>query len=681
MTIPNLRTPVPADPLAALRAWAGAPDSAELERLRRAFHPDFAGLALVEYAGERPAPDDPDAQVAAFRAMARGARRPGPAEVLEAVPATETGLPGELAASIAVDLFADAVAAHGPLAAAAAIRAAFEHATPSRAALLLELAERHGLRCLPVGAVLASGLDDRRYRHAAWRYLSQCGGRPAATGALTAAHERAEDPYEHVLTAVCLARQDETAASSPLWTCPPADRPGLTVAQSMLLGSFDQPGAGASGGLTVLLRHLGAELPRHEGIARVVTVTLLGHDRLGERTTLLDSGGAGHVVLRLPVDAPGPPAQAELSRLRPSITFLARHLLWLAGCTPDVVHVRYADDGSAAVVDAARAMGARTVFTLTADPHRSLAERHRPGPGGDRAAARFDLHRLYAADRLVAAADTVLGLPGRPDGELVKYFPQLRGRPEPESPAEGIPRLFPTATAEARQQQLTASLFAPGAGLPRLTEAARALPIVLCVGRLHPVKQQDLLVEAWLTRGLWQHTALVLVGGDTTNPTGDEKRLLDRILDLYRRHPGAAGRLAMLAALGNDDVRLLEHGLAHRLPAPTPHLYVCPSRKEEFGIAVVEAMDAGLPVLGPRRGGLGHYIEHGRNGLLADTSGLTAFGDALTAFVRGAADDPARARAMAAAGRETVVGRFGIHEVAGRFAAVYRRTAARPDSR
>ncbi|EOD66326.1 hypothetical protein, partial [Amycolatopsis vancoresmycina] len=119
MTIPNLRTPVPADPLAALRAWAGAPDSAELERLRRAFHPDFAGLALVEYAGERPAPDDPDAQVAAFRAMARGARRPGPAEVLEAVPATETGLPGELAASIAVDLFADAVAAHGPLAAAA----------------------------------------------------------------------------------------------------------------------------------------------------------------------------------------------------------------------------------------------------------------------------------------------------------------------------------------------------------------------------------------------------------------------------------------------------------------------------------------------------------------------------------------------------------------------------------
>ncbi|WP_290060112.1 glycosyltransferase [Amycolatopsis solani] len=672
MTTPHLRTPVPADPLADLRSWATSPGP--LDEVRRAFHPDFAGLALVEYAGDPPAPDDPDAAVAAFRALARRAELPGPGEVLAALPETGAGRPDELAASIALDVFAGAVAAHGPSAAAAAIRSSFEHATPRRAALLLDLAERHGLRCLPVGTVLARGFGDRGYRHAAWRYLSQCD----ATDALVAAQERAEDPYERALTAVCLARTAESASDSPLWTFPPPDQAGLTVAQSMLLGSFDQPGAGASGGLTVLLRHLGTALPRHEGIARVVTVTLLGHDGLRDRTTLVDPGGPGHVVLRLPVDAPGPPAQVALSRLRPSITFLARHLLWLAGCTPDVVHVRYADDGSAAVADAARAVGARIVFTLTADPHRSLAERHRSGRPGDRAAARFDLHRLYAADRLVATADTVLGLPGRPAGELTKYFPRLRGGPEPESPPEGIPRLAPAATSEARQQQLATSLFAPSAGLPRLGPAARELPIILSVGRLHPVKQQDLLVEAWLTRGLWQHSALVLVGGDTTNPTGDETRILDRILELYRLHPDAAGRLAMLAALDNDDVRLLEHGLTHRLPAPTPHLYVCPSRKEEFGIAVVEAMDAGLPVLGPRRGGLGHYIEHGRNGVLADTSSLAAFGDALAAFVRGAADDPARARAMAAAGRDTVASRFGIHEVAGRFAAVYQRTAAQP---
>lgn len=221
--------------------------------------------------------------------------------------------------------------------------------------------------------------------------------------------------------------------------------------------------------------------------------------------------------------------------------------------------------------------------------------------------------------------------------------------------------LSPVSAADARQDQLIESLFAPGSGLPRLVPRTRGLPITLSVGRLHPVKQQDLLVETWLRRGLYRHTALVLVGGDPAHPNDDESRILTRILELASRYPDAAGRLAVLAAVSNEDV--------------------CPSRKEEFGIAVLEAMDAGLLVLGPRRGGLGHYVDHGRNGLLADTSTPTAFGDALSAFVRGAADDPVRARAVAAAGRETVARRFGIHEVAGRFAAVYQRTAgtsARP---
>ncbi|MEU0797708.1 glycosyltransferase family 4 protein [Amycolatopsis sp. NPDC005961] len=677
----DTRTTAVADPVTVLRTLTPGAGPDRADAVRRALHPGFAGPALVEYAGAVPDGTDPDGAVAALRALTRRTGTPGPGEVLAAVPETGDAALDDLAGSVALDLFADAVAAHGKAAAAAAIGTAFAVTPPRRGALLLDLAERHGLHCVPVSAAADAGPGDRRYRHALWRYLSQLDEAPAATEILAAAHIRAADPYERALSAVCLARQSGQGFESPLWTVPAADRRGLTVAQSMLLGSFDQPGAGASGGLTVLARHLGTALPRHAGIARVVTLTLAGRDLLRDRDTLAEAGDDGHLVLRLPVDSPGPPPQAELARHRPAIGFLARHLLWLADRTPDVVHVRYSDDGSAAVADAARAMGARTVFTLTADPHRSLAERHRAGRPGDRQAARFDLHRMYTADRLVAAADTLLGLPGRPDGELTAYFPRLRERPEPESVAEGIPVVSPVAAAEVRQEQLIDSLFAAGSGLPRLVPEARGLPVVLSVGRLHPVKQQDLLVEAWLSRGLYRHTALVLVGGDTTDPNDDEARILGRIRELASRYPAAAGRLAVLAAVSNEDVRSLEHGLSRRLPAPTPHLYVCPSRKEEFGIAVLEAMDAGLLVLGPRRGGLGHYIDHGRNGLLADTSSLAAFGDALTAFVRGAADDPARARAVAAAGRDTVARRFGIHEVAGRFAAVYQRTAgttARP---
>ncbi|MGW5722080.1 glycosyltransferase family 4 protein [Amycolatopsis sp. NPDC003865] len=675
MTTQDTRTASTHDPLTVLRGLTPGADPVRVDAVRRAFHPDFAGPALVEYAGVLPRAGDPDGALAALRALTRGTRRPGADDVLAAVPETGDAALDDLAGSVAFDLFADAVVTHGLVAAGAAIGTAFAGSSPRRGALLLDLAERHGIHSLSVDAVTRADAGDRGYRHAVWRYLSQFDRDPAATEVLAAAHIRTADPYERALSAVCLARQSGQGFDSPLWRIPAAGRRGLTVVQSMLLGSFDQPGAGASGGLTVLLRHLGTALPRHDGIARVVTLTLAGHDVLADRAALPEADDRGHVVLRLPVDAPGAPAQADLARHRSAIGFLARHLLWLADCTPDVVHVRYSDDGSAAVADAARAMGARTVFTLTADPHRSLAERYGPGSAAARPAARFDLHRVYTADRLVSAADTLLGLPGRPAGELAGYFPQLRGHPEPESVAEGIPVLSPAATSGAREELVIASLFSAHPELPRLDSAAGGLPIVVSVGRLHPVKQQDLLVEAWLTRGLYRESALVLVGGDPSRPTDDEARILARIRRLAAGHPAAAGRLAVLAAMGNEDVRVLEHGLTRRLPAPTPHLYVCPSRKEEFGIAVLEAMDAGLLVLGPRRGGLGHYIDHGRNGLLADTSTLEAFGDALTAFVRGAAGDPVRARAAAAAGRETVARRFGIREVARNFADVYQRTA------
>ncbi|WP_410618739.1 glycosyltransferase family 4 protein [Amycolatopsis sp. cmx-8-4] len=670
-------TTYPTDAVARLRALGPGASRDRIDDVRRALHPSFAGPALIEYAGVAPARHDPDSASAALRALARAQVAPEPAEVLAATPETGDELIDSLVTAVAMDVFGDAVVEHGPAAAAAALRAAAAGASPRRRILLLDLAERHALRCFPVPEVVAGVDGDRGYRHAAMRYLSQCAGDPAAAEAIASIRERTDDPYDGVLASICSARLADVPTDSPLWTVPPPDRPGLTVAQSMLLGSFDHPGAGASGGLTVLLRHLGHALPRRPGIARVVTLTLLGRDRLAERPALAEPDGTGHVVLRLPVDAPGAPAQIDLSRHRPAITFLARQLLWLSGCTPDVVHVRYSDDGSAAIAQAARALGARTVFTLTADPHRSLAERHAAAGPADPVAARFDLHRMYTADRLVATADTLLGLPGRPGGELAGYFPRLRGH-EPESVAEGITLLPRVPTAEARQQRLAESLFAPSPGRPRLGDAARGLPIILSVGRLHPVKQQDLLVEAWLTRGLHRQTALVLVGGDPAAPTAEEAHVLDRILAVCAEHPEAAGRLAVLPAMSNEDVRLIEHGVTRWLPAPTPHLYVCPSRKEEFGIAVLEAMDAGLLVLGPRRGGLGHYVEHGHNGMLADTATLSRFADGLTAFVRAAAGDPVRARAAAAAGRATVARRFGIDRVAGRFADVYQHSVAAP---
>jgi glycosyltransferase involved in cell wall biosynthesis len=442
----------------------------------------------------------------------------------------------------------------------------------------------------------------------------------------------------------------------PLPVAPPAEGPA--VAQSMLIGGTARPGEGASGGLTVFLASLAEALVRRQDIGRVVTVVLAP-----EPTTVTVERHAefDHWTVHVPVDSPVAPAQPDMARHRAGITWWLTRLLPRCGLSPDVVHVRYSDDGSLAVADAARLLGAKLVFTVTPDPHRHLTERHLDG-AADLAAMRFDLHRVRVADHLVERADQVITIGGRQD-EVLTHFPQL-------DPAalraleEGIaPSPPPT------RRSLVRELFAPSA-LPRLDASAEGLPVLLNVGRLHPMKQQPLLVRAWLEAGLHRTTALVVIGGSSTDRTPDEQAVLDEVLELARSTPSARGRLAVLSAWSNHDVRRLQHELAATAPVSgAPHVYACSSAKEEFGIAVLEAMEAGLLAVGPVRGGLRCYVDDGRNGFLVDTSAAGSLGEGLARVVRlGAAAAP-----IAAAGQETVRERFHIDAVADPFAALYRR--------
>jgi glycosyltransferase involved in cell wall biosynthesis len=79
---------------------------------------------------------------------------------------------------------------------------------------------------------------------------------------------------------------------------------------------------------------------------------------------------------------------------------------------------------------------------------------------------------------------------------------------------------------------------------------------------------------------------------------------------------------------------------------------VCASLKEEFGLALLEAMAAGLLVVGPNSGGPATYVEHGETGLLTATWDQTALGEAIVRGLELAAEDAPgraeRARAMVA---------------------------------
>ncbi|MGW1935066.1 glycosyltransferase, partial [Streptomyces sp. NPDC001919] len=194
-----------------------------------------------------------------------------------------------------------------------------------------------------------------------------------------------------------------------------------------------------------------------------------------------------------------------------------------------------------------------------------------------------------------------------------------------------------------------------GLVLGRIDALAAAHPadrpvVLLSVGRLHPVKQQDLLVRAWIESGCHRESLLVVVGGSATTTDPVERAMRARMDEALASCDEARERLLLLPALPNPDVRMLERSLA----APTGRFrarYVCPSAKEEFGLAVLEAMEAGLLVAGPLRGGVPAYLVDGHNGILMDTGGAGSLGAGLRRLVQ-VEDD--RARAMAARAQRLV---------------------------
>jgi len=91
-------------------------------------------------------------------------------------------------------------------------------------------------------------------------------------------------------------------------------------------------------------------------------------------------------------------------------------------------------------------------------------------------------------------------------------------------------------------------------------------------------------------------------------------------------------------------------------------LFVLPSLGECFGIATVEAMAAGLPVIASDVGGTADIIEAGRNGFLVPSNNVEALGQAISAIL----NDDGRRRAMAHQSRLMAEERFDLQRNARR---------------
>ena len=129
------------------------------------------------------------------------------------------------------------------------------------------------------------------------------------------------------------------------------------------------------------------------------------------------------------------------------------------------------------------------------------------------------------------------------------------------------------------------------------------------------------IVEAWADGPLRDRANLLLIGGDLDHSSADERQQLDAIASVVSPERQVESGLLLPGHRPNDVVARWVAAARFGVPgfAAPGGVYVCGSLKEEFGIALLEAMGAGLMVVAPDGGGPATYVENGVTGFLTRT--------------------------------------------------------------
>ncbi|TGO03833.1 glycosyltransferase [Serinibacter arcticus] len=482
-------------------------------------------------------------------------------------------------------------------------------------------------------ALLRIAVDAREHDDVRIAAVSALGQRPGAPGIV--------EPLEDLVGGDGLLAEVARLALVDLAEMPaPAavDGDGLTVAQLFLHADIDpslsSAGAGDNGGIATLLVRLGDALVTDPstGVRSVITLSRGPVAQATDDLLDLGRGRAGHTYGHVPLLVDPMPSAAAWP-LRVTARRGIRRLLRAAGRV-DLLHLRMADVGSLAAADVARELGIPVVFTVAPDPHGVIQSTDRSGALTRERFGDVDLLEHYwFRTRLVQnlasnAAHTVLF----PRPELQRDMLQLVGIDIASHPerhtivAEGVDlEVVDRAVAAAREHAGGAPARGAVAELRALVEdlspERRALPIIVTVGRLHRVKGMATLVESWARGPLHDRANLLVVGGDLEHPSLDEREQLERI---DRAVPvGARGERGLLLAghRRNDVAAQWLAAVRFGMPGLTAPggVYVCASLKEEFGIALLEAMATGLMVVAPDGGGPATYVEDGVTGVLTRT--------------------------------------------------------------
>lgn len=161
----------------------------------------------------------------------------------------------------------------------------------------------------------------------------------------------------------------------------------------------------------------------------------------------------------------------------------------------------------------------------------------------------------------------------------------------------------------------------------RLEREPDRVPLLVTVARLvHDIKGQDVLIEAAaLLRARGTPVRIRLVG----SPSRDQPETPALLASLVERH-GLADSVEIAEGVSDAAEHIRDADIC-----------VVPSRQEGFGLVILEAMAAGVPVVASRLDGPAELISDGINGYLAHAGDP---GDLADKIARMLEDRPAASR-------------------------------------
>ena len=344
------------------------------------------------------------------------------------------------------------------------------------------------------------------------------------------------------------------------------------------------PGQGKAGGMNVHVRELARAMA-----GRGVSVDIFTRDHeQGDADLPLDIPGVN--VIHLPAGPVNAPLPEQYAYLPDFIAGMHRHRID-TDADYRAVHSHYWLSGWAGR-QFARDISAPHAVTF----HTLSRIKMQSRPGEQEPAV-----RQSSETEIIADADLLVAFSPHERDAMVRLYGADPDRIE----------LVPCGVDLAR--------FAPkGRPQARAELGLNGQKILLCVGRIEPLKGVDLLLHAAAAVDADDDLQVLVVGSDAEGSGELEK--LQKLTDELN----IAGAVEFVGRVPQEQ-----------LPWYYSAADVCvvPSFYESFGLAALESMACGTPVVASRVGGLSTIIQHGRTGYLKSWRCPEAFAQSLEMII------------------------------------------------